>query len=255
MKEPRIIDDTHLWELKRIWEERRHALGIQEPPTDLAAINLEVRHQQLQAKGGDIPRGIYRYATFSSPNPRFPFTFLYPDTWQIKEIEEQAYGEVFIIGPRNLTDTFNAGITVVVVPTREVGGKFATVEEVLIDFLTKSRRLAGWQELSQTRGYFLSSPAVEVTVFYALRLPLNSSLAQPTPTIERKIIIKHGSCFYKLTYQAVEEDYPLYLDAFQTVMRTFEFLDERRDAHIFYPLVTQAPAYAVGEEQAGYEPT
>jgi len=35
-------DDTHLWELIQLWDERRRALGIPEPRTDLAAIDLEV---------------------------------------------------------------------------------------------------------------------------------------------------------------------------------------------------------------------
>ena len=51
MRESRKIDDSHLWELRQLWKERRHVLGIREPPTDLAAIDLEVQRQQLQQKG------------------------------------------------------------------------------------------------------------------------------------------------------------------------------------------------------------
>ncbi len=195
------------------------------------------------------------YRRFESANPKLNFSFLYPADWQVKGIEEKTYSEAFVRGPRNQADTFSAGITVTVIPTREAGGEFATVEEALADHIARSQGLASWRELSRTSGFFLSSPAIEVTISYTLRLPLNSLLAQTTSIVERKLIVKRGSRLYKITYWAAEEDYYAFLPAFRDVVRTFEFLDERRDAHIFYPLVTRAPAYAVGEEQAGYKPT
>lgn len=106
------------------------------------------------------------YRRFESANPKLDFSFLYPADWQIKEIEEKTYSEAFVRGPRNQTDTLNAGITVTVVPTREAGGEFATVEEALADYVARSQKLADWRELSRTSGSFLSYPAVEVTISY-----------------------------------------------------------------------------------------
>ncbi len=194
------------------------------------------------------------YRRFESTNPQLNFSFLYPTDWQVKEIEERAYSEAFVRGPRNQADTLNAGITVTVVPAREAGGEFATVEEALADYTTRSQRLADWRELSRTGGSFLSSPAVEVTISYTLRLPLNSPRAQATSIVERKLIVKHGSYLYKITYRAVEEDYHTFLPVFKDVVRTFEFRDGRTtEVQEFYPLITPLPAYAVREQGAGYE--
>jgi len=80
MRETREIDDSHLWELKDLWDRTRKALGIPEPPTDLAAIDLEVQRRRLQQKGGaSIPREVGQQRTaFTSTNPRLDFEFLYP---------------------------------------------------------------------------------------------------------------------------------------------------------------------------------
>ena len=80
MSETRMIDDSHLWELIQLWDERRRALGIPEPRTDLAAIDLEVRRRRLQQKGeASIPREAGQQRTaFTSTNPRLDFKFLYP---------------------------------------------------------------------------------------------------------------------------------------------------------------------------------
>lgn len=193
------------------------------------------------------------YRRFESTNPKLNFSFLYPADWQVKEIEEKTYSEAFVRGPRNQADTLNAGITVTVVPTREAGGEFATVEEALADYMARSQRLASWRELSRTSGFLLSSPAVEVTISYTLRLPLNSPLAQPTSIVERKLIVKRGSRLYKITYRAVEEDYYAFLPAFRDVVRTFEFQDGRMETREFRPLVTQVPTYAAREQGAEYK--
>jgi hypothetical protein len=139
------------------------------------------------------------------------------------------------------------------VPTQEAGGEFITVEEALADYMARSQRLTGWQELSRTSGFFLSSPAVEMTISYTLRLPLNSPLAQATSIVERKLIVKRGSHLYKITYRAVEEDYDAFLPAFRDVVRTFEFWDGRTETQEFHPLVTQAPAYTLREQGDRYK--
>jgi hypothetical protein len=193
------------------------------------------------------------YRRFESSNPKLNFSFLYPADWQVKEIEEKTYSEAFVRGPRNRADTLSVGITVTVVPTREAGGEFATVEEALADYMARSQRLADWRELSRTNGSFLSSPAVEMTISYTLRLPLNSPLAQATSIVERKLIVKHGSHLYKITYRAIEEDYYAFLPAFRDVVRTLEFRDERTEVREFYPLITPLPAPAVREQGAGYK--
>jgi len=254
IKRAKTIDDTHLWELKRLWEEERRVLGIPEPPTDLAAIDREYRHRRLQQRGPVIPREIGYYAAFTTTNPRLRFAFHYPSDWQAREFDEEGYDEVLILGPRDRENTYNLALLVSVTPGKAQGGRFATLEEMVVNRLNRSQRLTGFKVLSRVKGELASAEAVEVMVSYNMPL-LRAGNRQEIPLMERWIIAARKGWFYELIYRVTAEDYYTYLDAFQTLVRTFDFLDERRDARAFYPLITQSPVYAVHEEQSGYEPT
>jgi len=242
-----------LWELKKLWEEKRRALGIPEPPTDLAAIDREYRHQRLQQRGLVIAREIRYYAAFTSTNPRLRFAFHYPSDWQVREFDEEGYDEVLILGPRDRENTCNLALLVSVTPGKAQGGRFATLEEMVVNRLNRSQRLTEFKVLSRVKGELASAEAVELMVSYNVPL-LRTGTRQEIPLMERWIVAARKGWFYELIYRVTAEDYYTYLDAFRTLVRTFEFVDERQDANIFYPLVTQSPTDALGEEQAGYEP-
>ncbi len=254
MSETRVIDDSHLWELLDEWKRRRRALGIPEPRTDLAAIDLEVQRRQLQQKGESaIPRRVGHRAAFTSINPRLDFEFLYPAAWQVREFDRDGHSEVFILGPRNRGDTFNLTMTVHVFPTQERNGKYATVAEVVEDYLRKSRQLSDFREISRAWGTLVGVDAVEIEISYTMPLPLNNVDAKDTPIVERRIIFKKGPQFYELTYTAAAEDYYTYLESFEDAVRTLKFREGREQAKVFQPLVTLAPTYAVLEKPEEYE--
>jgi len=259
MSETRVIDDSHLWELLDEWKRRRRALGIPEPRTDLAAIDLEVQRRQLQQKGeGAIPRKVGQQRTvFTSTNRRLDFEFLYPAAWQVREFDRDGHNAVFIIGPRNQDDTFSLTITVHVFPAWErmssSKGKFATVAEVVEDYLRRSRQLVDSREISRAQGTLVGADAVEIEMNYTMSLPLNNLDAKDTSIMERRIIFKKGSLFYELTYTAVAEDYYAYLESFRDAVSTFKFRREREEARVFQPLVTLTPTYAVREETEKYK--
>jgi len=235
------------------WKRRRRALGIPEPRTDLAAIDLEILRQRLRREGAAIPRKVGHRAAFTSTNPRLDFEFLYPATWQVREFDRDGHSEVFIMGPRNREDTFSLTMTVHVFPSQEQKGKYATVAEVVEDYLRKSRHLSGFREISRAQGSLVGADAVEIEISYTMPLPLNNVDAKDTPIVERKIIFKKGSRFYELTYTAVAEDYYTYLESFKDAVRTFKFRGEREQARVFQPLITLTPRYAVREESEEYE--
>jgi hypothetical protein len=253
MSETRMIDDSHLWELLDEWKRRRRALGIPEPRTNLAAIDLEVLRQRLRREGAAIPRKMGHRAAFASTNPRLDFEFLYPVAWQVREFDRDGHSEVFILGPRNLDDTFSLIITVHVFPAQEQEGKYATVAEVVEDYLRKNRQLLDFREISHAWGTLVGVEAVEIEISYTMSLPLNNLDAKDTTIMERRIIFKKGSQFYELTYTAVAEDYYAYLESFQDAVRTFKFRREGEEARAFQPLVTPTPAYAVREESEEYK--
>ncbi len=254
MSQTRMIDDSHLWELLDEWKRRRRAFGIPESRTDLAAIDLEVQRRQLQQKGeGAIPRRVGHRAAFTSTNPRLDFEFLYPAAWEVKEFDRDGHSEVFILGPRNRDDTFSLTITVHVFPAWERKGKFATVAEVVEDYLGKNRQLSDFREISRAWGALVGADAIEIEIGYTMSLPLNNLNAKDTVIMERRIIFKKGSQFYELIYTAVVEDYYTYLALFEDAVKTFKFREEREQARVFQPLVTLTPTYAVREESEKYE--
>ena len=255
MSETRMIDDSHLWELLDEWKRRRRALGIPEPRTDLAAIDLEVRRRRLQQKGeASIPRKVGQQRTaFTSTNPRLDFKFLYPGAWQVRGFDQEGHSGVFILGPGNRDDTFSLTITVHVFPAWERKGKFATVAEVVEDYLRKSRRLVNFREISHARGTLVGVDAVEIEISYTIPLPINNVNAKETPIIERKNVFKKGPQFYELAYTAVAEDYYAYLESFRDAVSTFKFRREKEAVRVFQPLVTLTPTYAVREKSEQYK--
>ncbi len=250
-----MIDDSHLWELLDEWERRRRAMSISEPRTDLAAIDLEVQRRQLQQKGeASIPREVGQQRTaFTSVNARLDFKFLYPGAWLAGEFEREGHSTIFIIGPRDQDDTFSLTMTVHVFPAWERKGKFATVAEVVEDYLIKSRQLASFREISRAQGTLVGVDAVEIEISYSIPLTANNVDAKDIPIIERRIVFKKGAQFYELAYAAVAEDYYAYLESFSDAVSTFKFRTEREEARVFQPLVTLTPSYAVREKPEKYE--
>lgn len=249
-----IIDDSELRDLRVEWERRRRALGIPEPRTDLAAIDLEVQRRQLQQKGEDIiSRKVGHRVAFTSKNPHLDFEFLYPAAWQVREFDRDGHSGVFILGPRNRDDTLSLSITVHVFPACERKGKFATVAEVVEDYLRKSRQLANFGEISRAQGTIVGVDAVEIEIGYSIPLPINDVNAKETPVMERKIVFKKGPQFYDLAYTAVTGDYYAYLESFSDAVSTFKFRREREETGVFQPLVTLTPSYAVREKPEKYE--
>jgi len=232
------IDDSELRDLKDEWERRWRELGIPEPRTDLGAIDLEVQRQRLRQEGATIPRKVGHRAAFTSANPRLNFEFLYPAAWQVREFDWEGHSEVFILGPRNRDDTFSLTITVHVFPAQEGKGKYATVAEVVEDYLRKNRHLLNFREISRVWGTLMGVEAIETEISYTIPLPINNVNAKETPIMERRIVFKKGSQFYELAYTAVTEDYYAYLESFEDAVRTFKFREERGEARVFRPLVT-----------------
>lgn len=198
-------------------------------------------------------RGIRGYRLFKSTNPRFDFSFLYPESWQVREIEEKEYSQVFILGPRNKDNKYSPALIVSVVRSREKGGSFNTVEELVADHLHKSRSFSNFREIFKARGNLASFEAMEFAISHTAPLPINTVNAKDTVIMERRIVIKREGCFYELDYRGVEEDYHAFFEAFKQAAKTFEFQPDRvTETQAYRPLVTPVPL-ALREEPPAYD--
>jgi hypothetical protein len=191
------------------------------------------------------------YIRFTSANPRFNFSFLYPSDWQLREVTGADYDEVFILGPRNKENTYSLALAIRVTLSREKGGRYGSLEELIADHLARCQRSTGFQEISRAYGYLADVEATEIEIGYTIPLPINTLNPQKTPIVERRIFLKEGEYFYEVIYRAVKENYYQYLEAFKDVVRTFEFRYATAQ-RVYRPLVMPAPAYAVHEHPTEY---
>jgi len=253
MRATKKMDDSHLRELKRLWDRKRRTLGIPEPAMDLTAIDLEVQRECLQQEGAAISRDVRQRTPFTSANSLLDFEFFYPAAWQIQEFEREGHSEVFILGPKDRDNVYSLAIAVHVFPTQEQEGKHATIAEVVAAYLKKSGLLPNFQKISRVSGSIADAKAAELVTSYTLPLPLNSVNLKDIAIVERRIILKRKGHFYELIYRAVEEDYYMFLPAFKTMVHTFKFRGNGPETRDFYPLVSQVPHYIAQEEDADYE--
>ncbi len=191
------------------------------------------------------------YIRFTSTNPRFDFSFLYPASWQASETEEKGYSQVFVRGPRNKANTYSTTLVVNILPAGEM-----TLEEKVADYLTKAAKARAFKIVSTVKGFLAGAEAAELLMSYKTSLPIYSVKATDTTIIERRIIVRYANRFYELEYNAVEEDYDASLQAFENAARTFAFRDGEAQGFrsIVVPVTVPAPALAVAEKRETYKP-
>lgn len=187
------------------------------------------------------------YLSFQSSQSRIPCTFLYPVGWEVREIVENGYVEIFVLGPINRAGTYSTSLSVGV--TRAAG---QTPLEAANTLISKYRAAFKAQERGPFSVTVAGRPAVGVEIVYSMLLPLNSLNAKQTPIRERRIFLEESNQLYELDYTAPEEDYATWLEAFHTLVESFTFLEEPADRASYRPVVTAVPQ-PPREESPGYE--
>jgi len=187
------------------------------------------------------------YVPFQSSQPRTPYTFLYPAGWDVREIVEDGYVEIFILGPVSRAGTYSTSLSVGM--TRAAG---QTPLEATNALVSKYRAAFKAQERGPFSATVAGRPAVEVEIAYSMLLPLNSLDAKQTPICERRIFFEENDQLYELDYTAPEEDYETWLGAFRTLVESFTFLEEPADRVSYRPVATAVPQH-MREESPGYE--
>jgi hypothetical protein len=185
--------------------------------------------------------------SFQSSQSRIPCTFLYPAGWDIREIVEDGYVEIFILGPVSRAGSYSTSLSVGV--TRAAG---QTPLEAANTLISKYRVAFKARERGPFSVTVAGRPAVEVEIVYSMLLPLNSLNAKQTPIRERRIFLEESNQLYQLDYTAPEEDYETWLGAFHTLVESFAFPEKPTDMLSYHPVATAVPQ-PVREESPGYE--
>ena len=187
------------------------------------------------------------YLSFQSSQSRMPCTFLYPAGWDVREIVQDGYVEIFILGPVSRAGTYSTSVSVGV--TRAAGQTPLEAANVLV---SKYRAAFKAQERGPFSVIVAGRPAVEVEISYSMLLPLNSLNAKLTPIRERRIFFEENNQLFELDYLAPEEDYETWLGAFRTLVDSFAFPEKPAIMPSYRPVVTAVPQHA-REESLEYE--
>lgn len=187
------------------------------------------------------------YLVFQFESQEMPYTFLYPADWQAREIVEEDYVEVFIVGPRDQEDTFSVGFTVRISPASP-----QTPEEAMIDLLNRFGQMPGFREIGRGSGLVAGRPAVEVEFAYNMLLPLNNLDPHKKTIRQRYVFLKDNDALVDLIYVAPDEMYDAWLPDFRTLVQNFRRTEERDDT-VFHSLIGVPDIAAVREATRDYK--
>ena len=177
-----------------------------------------------------------------------PCRFLYPSGWAVREISGENYAEVFVAGPRDRTGNYTIAFTVVVTASPQ-----QTAENAAEELLTRYSTMPGFEELGREDVVVAGYPAIEIDFKSSMPLPPNGVNPQWVQVRQKRILLKHGDDLWELYYEAPEDDYEAWLDAFHTLFQNFA-LSESSDYRVSYAGASEPVPQRVGEDGAHYRP-
>ena len=191
-----------------------------------------------------MPEG---YVGYQPSQPEIRCTFLYPANWQVREIVEDGYVEVFIASPHSQAGNYAISFTVDVIDATD-----QTPTEAATAWLSRFRSAFSLQEWGPDATTVAGQPAVAVEVAYSMPVPPNSINPQWTVIRERSIFFRHESRLYELNYAAPEADYETWLEAGNTLVESLDFVERPAETGLYRAVDTVA-AQHVREESPGYD--
>jgi hypothetical protein len=173
--------------------------------------------------------------------------FLYPASWEPREIVQDSFTEVFIAGPLGRDGTYTVSFSV-----RVSTAPAETTEGAVTDYLSRYRSASSFWEIGQNHIRVARNPAIEVRIAYTMSLPLYSVKAKQTTIREDRVFVKQGDQLCELIYAAPAEDYETWLGAFHTLVDSFAFSEEPVAMAPYRSMERVAPQ-PVREESPEYE--
>jgi len=177
-----------------------------------------------------------------------PCRFLYPSDWAVRAISGENYAELFVAGPRDRTGNYTIAFTVVATVSPQ-----QTAEDATDALLTRYSAMPGFEEVGREEIALAGYPAIEIDFRSSMPLPPNSVNPQWVQVRQKRVFLKHGDGIWELYYEAPEDDYEAWLDAFHALLRSFA-LSESSDYRVSYAGASEPVPQRVGEDGAHYRP-
>ncbi|MBI3997220.1 MAG: hypothetical protein HY352_06135 [Candidatus Omnitrophica bacterium] len=153
-----------------------------------------------------------------------PFTFEYPAAWVAAEEDGRgaAYQQVLILGPRNTSDTYTAGLTIRVMPTQAAGGKYAALEDLVQWRRAQHARAQALTSLRDGPTQVLGLPGAELEFQFQATVPPGGAPHGATQMTLKThtVLVAHDERLYEFAFSADAADYDRYHPAFDRLLHT-----------------------------------
>ena len=160
------------------------------------------------------------YGPFRTKKLSLPFTFEYPRQWVAGEEERSgphSYQQVVILGPRNAQDTYTAGLTIRVLPTKQAGGEYDDLQ-ALVQWRRAQYLHAEALKWNQDKPVQLQElRGQELEFQFEVKLPKGS---ERTTLLTHLVVLAHGERFFEFSYSADAHEYDRYHQTFDHLLQS-----------------------------------
>ena len=169
-------------------------------------------------------------------NDFYQFSFTYPENWILNErnvvlsagsqyLSSRNGYKIFVRGPlESETKTGNNALWVTIYPTKNNGGKFDSLNEI-VDRQIIDNSFHNTRIITKKAEDILGNPACEVHISFDAPLPFDALNPKDIPSYEIWTTILHGNYFFIIDFFSIQRDYPEFHVVYLEAKKTFRFDD------------------------------
>ncbi len=173
-----------------------------------------------------VVHGVGPWKRYDQASGALDFTFEYPGNWAqgVEEGRRQPYRQVIIIGPRNMKNTFSAGLVVRRLPNKAAGGSFQDLAALMQHRRAQYQAREQFSVIEERELPLLGTTAHRLEYGYLTPLPQTGNQTQAlVPRIRAVTIwLTIGDRLYELTFEADAEEFPTYLPVFEHLVQSLQ---------------------------------
>ena len=160
------------------------------------------------------------HARYHSTIPFWPVTFEYPADWQAEQSRgsQERYDQVQLFAPGSADARAHAYIAVRVMPRKNEGGRYASIEEMAAAYRQTQMPTLSTSEASQVT--VLGVPALRMEVSGQMALPWKAAHPELIPMQGQRVFFEKDGRLFELSWMAPEESAPATAAAFGHVLST-----------------------------------
>lgn len=167
--------------------------------------------------------GVGSWINYSDQENALGCVFEYPENWAVgtERGQKQAYSQAVILGPRNASNTFSAGLTVRRMMTKASGGLYADLESLKVARQKQYGANAHYKKLDSGEQVLGGQKAAWMVIEYNTPLLPANDLHAFSVTVRMKLVqFAIGNTLYEISYAADVGQYARYEAVFEHLLQT-----------------------------------